>query len=116
MSPLDKDDERVSVVVPIIRELTNDVHEFKDSIIKRVDESDKNIEARIVQLRMDFNRALQPFLLDMIDRDKNIAKDALDREKRQVQIDKQFFELRFILFGVIMLVGSLMIVLLWLRV
>jgi len=118
-----------SVVIAVIKDLTKRVEEYEKNSSSDRAEFKASIEASIVQLRKDFQRALTPFLMDSIDH-KRIHEDdrrdaiaqqqklleyqnreALERTQRQAIVDRRFTILTIGLVVLVVLVVFLLIIL-----
>lgn len=99
--PANYEDENTSITVSVIRDLIKRQEDFEAHILAELAKFITTSETSIVQLRKDFQRALQPFMIDNIDhrqlhKDIELAvfkreeKEAIERKARQDVIDRQF--------------------------
>lgn len=111
------EDDNTSVTVSVIKDLIKRVEDYEKRASVDRAAFQASIEASIVQLRKDFQRALTPFMIENIDhkqlhRETQLAvfqkeeKEALERKARQDVIDRQF---TFLTVGLLIL-GLLIIV------
>lgn len=126
---IEDSNQSTNVVVGVIRDLTKTVEDTKDrleqyEVASSKDRADfkQSIEANIdaikqanaqsiVQLRKDFNRALQPIMLETLDSRKgredllkSLNDDYATRTQRQIQVDRQFTIIIVVLVAVVVVV------------
>lgn len=119
-----------NVVIGIIRDFRNELATyeanntidratFKASIEASIEEIKLTNAVNMVQLRKDFNRAMQPLMLETLDSRKaredlfrSFNDDSIARNIRQVQVDKQFTRLiiGIVIIGTVIVFLSLFVV------
>lgn len=100
-----------NVVIGIIGEFRKELAEYEANSTQDRAAFKASIEASLVQLRKDFNRALQPIMLETLDsresrRDllKSLNDDYATRTQRQAEVDRRFTILTIIVVIVAVLI------------